>query len=295
MNEEFGKMPTLSRPSASQGQDISVAPPKIKGYEITGELGAAGQGRVWRAVQLSTHREVALKLPRANLLGSRKALVRFEREVELAARLSHPNIARIYDSGLCEGLYYYAMELIEGVPLTQYTKQHKLSIRQILELMRSVCAAVQHAHQKGVIHRDLKPSNILVTEDGRPHVVDFGLAITTDGDSTVRMLSTDGELTGTPAYMSPEQAAGRHEQLDTRTDVYALGVVLYELLTGAFPYDVETSMAETLRSIQERDPLRPSRMARSLDRDIDTMVLKALAKEPDRRYQSVAELRHDID
>jgi len=299
MNDEvkkkLGQMPTVSGVARSQGRPFSFPPPRIRGYEIIGDLGEAGQGRVWRALQLSTHREVALKVPRVDLLRSRKALARFEREIELAARLNHPNIARIYDSGTHQGLYYYAMELIEGTLLDQYVRQHKLSTEQTMTLMQTVCEAVQHAHQNGVIHRDLKPSNILVSEDGQPHVVDFGLAIPWGEENTFRTVSTDGEVTGTPAYMSPEQAAGHHEQLDTRTDVYSLGVVLYELLTGVFPYDVDTSMAETLRNIQDTDPIRPSKLVRSLDRDIDTMVLKALAKEPDRRYQSVTELRHDIE
>jgi len=294
-NKKLGQMPTVSGVTPDRGKPLSLPPPRIRGYEIVGDLGEAGQGRVWRALQLSTHREVALKVPRVDLLRSRKALARFQREIELAARLNHPNIARIYDSGTHRGLYYYAMELIEGMPLDEYVRQRKLSTRQTMTLMQVVCEAVQHAHQNGVIHRDLKPSNILVSEDGRPHVVDFGLAITLSRDNAFRTVSADGEVTGTPAYMSPEQAAGQHEQLDTRTDVYSLGVVLYELLTGGFPYDVDTSMVETLRHIGETDPIRPSKTVRSLDRDIDTMVLKALAKDPDRRYQSVTELRHDIE
>ena len=299
MNDEgdkkLGRMPTVSGVAPDRGKPPSLPPPRIRGYEIRGDLGEAGQGRVWRAMQLSTHREVALKVPRVDLLRSRKALARFEREIELAARLNHPNIARIYDSGTHQGLYYYAMELIDGTLLDQYVRQHQLSAKETMALMRTVCEAMQHAHQNGVIHRDLKPSNILVTEDGQPHVVDFGLAIPWGEENTFRTVSTDGEITGTPAYMSPEQAAGQHEQMDTRTDVYSLGVVLYELLTGGFPYDVDTSMAETLQNIQETDPIRPSKLVRPLDRDIDTMVLKALAKEPDRRYQSVTELRHDIE
>jgi predicted Ser/Thr protein kinase len=294
-DKKLGRMPTVSGVTPDQGKPLSFPPPRIRGYEIIGDLGEAGQGCVWRALQLSTRREVALKVPRVDLLRSRKALARFQREIELAARLNHPNIARIYDSGTHQGLYYYAMELIEGLPLDEYVRQHKLSARQTMILMQTVCEAVQHAHQNGVIHRDLKPSNILVSEDGQPHVVDFGLAIPWDQDHTFRTVSTDGEITGTPAYMSPEQAVGQHEQLDTRTDVYSLGVVLYELLTGAFPYDVNTSMAETLRHIRDTDPVRPSKIVRSLDRDIDTIVLKALAKEPERRYQSITELRHDIE
>jgi len=149
------------------------AQPQIEGYEILGKLGEAGQGQIWRALQLSTNRQVALKVPRAGLISSDKALARFEREVELAAALKHPNIAQIHDSGIHQGIYYYAMDLIEGMQLDEYVKQHDLNFRQILELMKTIDQAVQHAHQNGVIHRDLKPSNIVVTEDGQPYIVDF--------------------------------------------------------------------------------------------------------------------------
>ncbi len=272
-----------------------MPPPQIEGYEILGELAAAGQGRVWKARQLSTRREVALKVPRVDLLRSRAALTRFEREVELAARLNHPNIARIYDSGVHQGLYYYAMELIDGVWLDAYAKEHSLSESQILTLMQAICNAVQHAHQNGVIHRDLKPSNILVTKDGQPHIVDFGLAVTVAREDMAGTISVDGDVTGTPAYMSPEQAAGLREHLDTRTDVYSLGVVFYRLVTGVFPYDVSSSMLQTLQNIRERDPIRPSRIVHDLDRDIEAIILKALEKEPEHRYQSVTELKGDIE
>lgn len=294
-SSESNELPTISGSTPEQVGAFTVPPPQIQGYEIIGELGQAGQGRVWRAMQLSTRREVALKVPMVGLLSSRKALARFEREVELAARLKHPNIARIYDSGIYEGLYYYAMELITGVSLDQYVEQHDLTQRQTLELMRTVCKAVQHAHQNGVIHRDIKPSNIMVTEDGQPHVVDFGLAISTLGGDTFKTVSVEGEVIGTPAYMSPEQTAGHHEQLDTRTDVYSLGVVFYRVLTNSFPYDVKSSMLNTLRNIQEAEPTKPSDVVRDLDRDIEAIVLKALAKEPDHRYQSTTELLRDID
>lgn len=287
-------LPAVSGPARSPNEVGPLPAPRIKGYEIISLLGAAAQGRVWRARQLSTNREVALKVPRADLLRSRKAMARFAREIELAARLNHPNIARIYDSGLCEGLYYYAMELVEGQSLDTYVQQHGLSTQQTMELMLAVCDAVQHAHQNGVIHRDIKPSNILVSQDGRPRVVDFGLARTILDENTFKTLSTDGEVTGTPAYMSPEQAAGGGRRLDTRTDVYSLGIVLYQLLTGDFPYDVKTSMLQTLQNIRESDPIRPSRFVRHLDRDLQAMVLKALAKDPDQRYQSVSEMGGDI-
>ena len=287
-------LPAVSGPAPRRNRRDRPAVPKIKGYEILGVLGEAAQGRVWRARQLSTRREVALKVPQADLLRSRKAMARFAREVELAARLNHPNIARIYDSGLCEGLYYYAMELIEGVPLDEYVRASNLSSRQTMELMLMVCEAIQHAHQNGVIHRDLKPSNILVDKEGRPRVVDFGLARTILGGSTFQTLSTEGEVTGTPAYMSPEQATGQPSRLDTRTDVYSLGVVLYQLLTDDFPYDVTTSTLQTLENIRGSEPIRPSKLVRHLDRDIQAIVLKALAKDPDDRYQSAAEMVSDI-
>ncbi|MBN2271401.1 MAG: serine/threonine protein kinase [Sedimentisphaerales bacterium] len=288
-------LPTVSGPTSARPGSSKTPPPAIEGYEIIGELGEAGQGRVWRARQLSTRREVALKVPRVELLSSKKVLARFEREVELAARLKHPNIAAIYDSGIYQGLYYYAMELIEGVPLDEYVKRNDLTERRVADLMCTICRALSHAHQNGVIHRDIKPSNIMVTEDGSPHVVDFGLAMNileTDASGTV---SIAGEVTGTPAYMSPEQATGKRENIDTRTDVYSIGVVFYRVLTGSFPYDVKTSMLETLRSIQEDEPVRPSKLDRDIDSDIEAIVLKALAKEPDQRYQSAAEMQGDIE
>lgn len=168
--------PNVSGSSSQDKGALDVPFPEISGYRITGKLGEAGQGQVWRAVQLSTKREVALKTPRMEFPRSKKYSARFEREVELAASLRHPNIAQIHDSGIHQGLYFYSMDLIEGLHLDEYVKHCKLSYPQILELMRTICQAVQHAHQHGVIHRDLKPSNILVNKDGQPQIVDFGLA-----------------------------------------------------------------------------------------------------------------------
>ena len=231
---------------------------------------------------------------RGKLLGSPKALLRFEREVELAARLEHPHIARVYESGLRQGVYYYAMELVEGVPLDQYVADHALSQRQVLPLMRTVCEAVQHAHQRGVIHRDLKPSNILVTPDGQPHVLDFGLAKTLLEDDAQVAVSVDGEAAGTTAYMSPEQAAAKLNLIDTRTDVYSLGVILYRLLTKEFPHDLTGTRLEVLRRIAEDEVRRPRQFAKAVDKELEALLLKALAHDPEGRYPTAQALAEDL-
>ena len=269
--------------------------PQIEGYEVLGKLGEAGQGQIWRALQVSTSREVALKIPRAGLISSEKALARFEREVELAAALKHQNIVQIHDSGIHQGIYYYAMDLIEGMHLDEYVKQHHLTTRQRLELMQTVCQAVQHAHQNGVIHRDLKPSNIIVTAEGIPYVVDFGLAKNLLEDDVALTVSIDGEAAGTPAYMSPEQAAGHIDKLDTRTDVYSLGVILFALLTGEYPHDLSGSRLEVMRRIAEEETRRPRKICPKVDKELEFLLLKALANDPDKRYTTAGELARDID
>ena len=274
---------------------FSAPPPEIDGYEVIGKLGEAGQGQVWRALHLGTQREVALKVPHVGLSSSRKALARFEREVEVAARLRHPNIARIHDSGVHQGIYYYSMDLIEGVNLDQHVKQAHLSHREILELMRIICQAVQYAHQNGVIHRDLKPSNIVIAEDGKPFIVDFGLAKNLVEDDPNITVSTEGEVAGTPAYMSPEQASGRLDKIDTRTDVYSVGVMLFALLTGEYPHDLSGSRGEVLRRIVEEEVRRPRKLDPKLDKDLESLLLKSLENVSDRRYVSAGELARDID
>ncbi|MHC4889667.1 MAG: serine/threonine protein kinase [Planctomycetota bacterium] len=288
-------LPPTSYPSGEDETAFPIHPPQIEGYKILSELGKAGQGRVWRALQLSTRREVALKVPRTGLLSSKKGLARFEREVELAARLKHPNIARIHDSGIHQDRYYYTMELVEGVPLDDYVEQHKLTQRQILELMRTICQAVQHAHQNTVIHRDIKPSNILVTEDGQPHIVDFGLAKYIPGEDLSKAISIDGEMVGTPAYMSPEQALGEMEKVDTRTDVYSLGAILFVLLTGKNLHDLSGARTDVLHRIAHEVVIRPRKIKPKIDKELEAVLLKSLAREPDERYASAGELAGDID
>ena len=268
--------------------------PDIEGYKIIEPLGEGGMGIVWCAEQLSTRRQVALKLMVSHRIESPKAQARFQREVELTARLDHPNIARIYDSGLHQGMYYYAMELVDGVPLDRYVKSKGLSKNQILALMQKVCQAVLYAHLRAVIHRDLKPSNILVSPDGQPHVLDFGLAKALLQEDDALTISVEGQVAGTPAYMSPEQAAGHHSQTDTRTDVFSLGVILYELLTGQSPHDLSGSMFDVLHQITEGRIRRPREVDKSIDSELEALLRKALALEPDDRYASAGALAKDI-
>ncbi len=285
----------VSRLAQEEELRFSAPAPQIEGYQILEKLGEAGQGQVWRAVQQTMGRQVALKVPRVGLLSSKRTLARFEREVEILAQLKHPHIAGIVDSGVHRGLYYYAMDLVEGQHLDQYVKDKALSYRQILELMKVICEAVQHAHQNGVIHRDLKPSNIIVTTDGHPYIVDFGLAKVLQADHSTITVSMDGEAAGTPAFMSPEQAAGQTEQIDTRTDVYSLGAILFTLLTNGHPHDLSGSHLDVLRRITEGEAIRPRKLCPKMDRDLEALLLKALEHDPDRRYSSAAGLVEDID
>ena len=230
--------------------DLEAAvPPQVPGYQCEGLLGQVGMASVWRARQIGTGQHVALKVMNPLLFTSARARGRFERELRLTSTLRHPSIARIYDGGTTGGACYYAMELVEGEHLDRYVSERKLSQRQVLELMRQVCEAVQHAHQNGIIHRDLKPSNILVDSGGGPRVLDFGLAKALADAGPELTISLDGDLAGTPAYMSPEQAAGA-PTVDTRSDVYSLGVILYRLLTGNPPHELSGSRLEVLKRIR---------------------------------------------
>jgi tetratricopeptide (TPR) repeat protein/predicted Ser/Thr protein kinase len=301
---DMGSFLGEGRLGALAAETLEGAPDPLLGrpfgrYRIISLIARGGMGVVYKAVQDNPSREVALKLiPRGVL--SPEAVRRFEVEVEVLARLQHPAIARIFDAGTAETEHgtwpFFAMEYIEGLPLTEWAHRKGLNLRQRLALMVKVCEGVQHAHQKGVIHRDLKPANILVDESGQPRILDFGVARSTDADiRRTTMESASSGLMGTLPYMSPEQVRGVTADLDTRSDVYALGVLCFEILSGGLPHDLEgRSIAESIRIIAEA---RPSTLAAAkcrLPDDVETIVGKALAGDPDRRYDSAASLAADI-
>jgi tetratricopeptide (TPR) repeat protein/predicted Ser/Thr protein kinase len=277
----------------------SVLPNHIGQYRILDVLGEGGMGVVYRAEQESPRRTVALKVIKAGA-ESPGLLKRFEHEGQVLGWLQHPGIAQIFEAGTADtgqGIQpFFAMEFVRGQSLIRYAAGQESGLSQRLELMAKVCDAVHHAHQKGVIHRDLKPGNILVDDSGQPKVLDFGVARVTNADIRTTTLQTDvGQLVGTIAYMSPEQVAGDPRQLDTRADVYALGVILYELLAGRVPFDVSRqTIPQAARMIAEEEPTSLSSINRVFRGDIETIVARALEKDKDRRYQSAAALATDI-
>ena len=294
------------------------ATPRIEGYDVLRPLKQGGQGIVYLAVQRSTKRKVALKLLLDGMFASKSARRRFEREIELVAGLKHPNVIAVFDSGTTpDGHNYYVMDYVRGAPITEHVRDKGLGLEQVLALFATVCEAVNHAHQRGVIHRDLKPSNILVDADGTARVLDFGLAKTLT-ETAESVVSVTGSVVGTFPYMSPEQTRANPDEIDTRADVYSLGVVLYEALTGRHPYPVAGTVSEVIRHICETDPTAPAKawtvesgvVARAavgigvgrrgrgrrcpIDADLATILLKALAKERERRYDSAGQFARDI-
>lgn len=281
---------------------LPVAGERVGAYELLSELGHGGMGVVFLARRADDQfeKKVAIKLARSGIAGDSLER-RFRAERQIVAGLDHPNIARLLDGGSTpDGRLYFVMEYVEGQPLTRWCQAHPLGTRERLEIFLEVCAAVQYAHQHLVVHRDLKPANILVTEQGKVKLLDFGIAKLVDPDPSGEAAERTGTLFRllTPDYASPEQVRG--ELISTSTDVYALGVVLYELLTGERPYRVEgCSPAEMQWIICEREPARPSsrveaRLGKELAGDLDTIVLTALRKEPGRRYRSVDAFSQDI-
>jgi serine/threonine-protein kinase len=263
--------------------------PAIPGYEVLGVLGRGGMGVVYRAWQRGLNRTVALKMVHAGAQASPTLLERFRIEAEAVARLRHANIVQIHDVGQHARSPYLVLELVEGGNLAQRVAGTPQPVRWAAELVETLARAIDAAHRQGVVHRDLTPANVLLAADGTPKITDFGLAKLLGGG--VRTVT--GELMGTPSYMAPEQAAGRHREIGAATDVYALGAILYELLTGRPPFKAESPL-ETMRQAASEEPVPPSRLRPKLARDLETICLKCLRKEPDRRYGGAPELAEDL-
>jgi len=276
------------------GEPGWLAGAMIGGYRICGFIGSGGGGAVYEAEQDSPRRKVAFKLRRALPFGDELTARMFQREGQALARLQHPCIAAIYEAGQTDdGWHYFAMERVSGAPLLEYVHAQNLSLQARLSLFKQICEAVHYAHQRGVIHRDLKPSNILVTQEGLPKILDFGLARVQDLEAT--QLSVSGAFQGTIAYASPEQVRGRSDDIDVRTDVYSLGVILFELTTGELPYKTNgVTLADACRVVCEEAPRLAGTLRRELRGDIETIAGKALEKEPARRYDSAAALGDDV-
>jgi WD40 repeat protein/serine/threonine protein kinase len=317
--------PTLTEPICDEQEPDRLIGTQVGNYHIIREIGRGGMGMVYLAEQLHPiTRQVALKVIKLGM-DTRQIIARFETERQALALMDHPNIAKVLDAGATpEGKPYFVMEFIPGAPITEYCDNNRMSNRQRLELFAQVCQALQHAHQKGIIHRDIKPSNVLVwLQDGKPvpKVIDFGTAKAVDRGLTERTAFTElGVLIGTPEYMSPEQAQMTGQDVDTTTDIYSLGVLLYELLGGALPFDSKSlrrgAYDEIRRLIREEEPPRPSErfsslgaeaaevaehrhtdvagLARELRGDLDWITMTAMAKERNRRYASASELAADI-
>ncbi|MCY2959964.1 MAG: serine/threonine-protein kinase [Planctomycetota bacterium] len=273
---------------------------EIPGFRIVKMIAAGGAGVVYRAQQLAPAREVAIKVLRLDTLGPGQ-VARFRREAEILAALSHPGIAQVYGAGVIESgslaLPWIAMELVQGITLDEYVADRRSDTHALLELFREVCAAVDHAHERGIVHRDLKPSNVLVGSDGHPRILDFGVAriLGETGGATAHHTRT-GSLVGTLAYMAPEQARGERDPIDTRADVYALGVMLHEALVGRPPLVVDgLDVIEAVRVVCTIEPERLSRARPDLPADLDAIVSKALEKEPGRRYTRAGDLAADIE
>jgi tetratricopeptide (TPR) repeat protein len=309
-----------ARQSSSPGDERILPEPALEesrrflqeslpGYEVFEEVHYGGQGVVYKAFQIAAKRTVAIKVLLDGPLASARQRHRFEREVELISRLRHPNIVTVYDSGLIRGRHYCVMEFVEGQTIDDYVLVEDLTVRDVVLRFLKICRAVGYAHQHGVIHRDLNPANILVDMDGEPHVLDFGLAkdVWASGGGRGALATTaEGICVGTLPYLSPEQAGGLDGQVDVRSDVYSLGVTLFKLLTGVFPYPIQDTDAKVRGHIISTEPLRlrkaltlpeaeGRREPEGANQDLETILAKVLAKEKDHRYRSTDEFADDLE
>lgn len=297
---ESSPIAVVRESAAGSSDDVPMPmPERLAGFRIQRVLGVGGMGIVYLAAQDKPRRTVALKVIKPGL-ATPSILRRFEHEAEVLGRLHHPGIAQVYGAGTAEGALgpqpFFAMELVDGKPITAFVAERGLKTHERLDLMARVCDAVQHAHQQGIIHRDLKPSNILVDSSGQPKILDFGVARVSRTDGVPETVNTQaGQIVGTLAYMSPEQAAGDSLAVDTRADVYSLGVIAYELLSGKLPVEIgDQPLHERVRAVHEQAPRPLSSVDTAFRGDIDTVVAKSLQKDKDHRYQSAAEFAADL-
>jgi serine/threonine protein kinase len=288
---DMAETPTLIQPPGLQQEFYEGHHIKQFGeYELLKEIARGGMGVVYLARQRGLKRLVALKMILSGTLASVEAVVRFQNEAEAAAQLDHPNIVPIYEVGERDGQHFFSMGYVDGPSLSSLLRDGPLEPRKAAELMIHIAEAVEYAHTKGVIHRDLKPANVLLDKQGQPRVTDFGLAKRIDGEQG---LTASGQIMGTPNYMPPEQATGKTAKVSPASDVYSLGAILFELLVGRPPFQAATVM-DTLQQVIHQEPVRPSLLNGMIHRDLETLCLKCLDKDPANRYSTAAELRDDL-
>ncbi len=281
-------MPAVEDPDRGES---SSPPPAIPGYAMDEVLGSGGIGIVYKAHQTALNRVVAIKMVLTGLGSSATDVARFRSEAETVAKLAHPNIVQIYEVGELKNRPFLVLEYVENGSLAQALKDTPHSISHSAKLLLDLTLAVDHAHQRGIVHRDLKPANILLTADGTPKIIDFGLAKKINDDSGQ---TRTGTVIGTPNYMSPEQALGRIKEMGASTDIYSLGVILYEMLTGRVPFACET-MLETLDQVRTFEPVEPRRLVPKIPRDLNLICMKCLEKEPSQRYETARALATDLE
>jgi TolB-like protein/Tfp pilus assembly protein PilF/predicted Ser/Thr protein kinase len=290
----IAKLPRVDAPAAPKAKEGGRAVEllgELDDYELLEEVGRGGQGVVFRARQKSLNRVVALKVISLGQWASKAHLKRFRREAEAAASLEHPGIVPIYEVGERDGSCYFSMKFVEGGQLDEVVRRAPMSIRQAAELIAKVARTVHFAHEHGILHRDIKPGNILLDAKGEPHLTDFGLARLVEFESTITRTM---EVMGTPSYMAPEQAVGNNAAVNSATDVYGVGAVLYQLLTGHPPFAGGTSY-ETIKLLLDTEPRQPRVLNSKIDRDLSTICLKCLEKRPERRYSSPLALAEDLE